>query len=344
MNAFVSLFAVVVLVLIGYFGAQSASLQSVFGIIFPYAAIATFLIGVIYRIISWARSAVPFRVPNTCGQQKSLSWIKNDNLDNPHNIWGVIGRMFLEVVAFRSLFRNTRADLTKDDKGAKLVYGGTKWLWLAGLAFHYAFLIIFIRHFKYFAEPVPFWVTGLQELDGFFQIGLPILYLTDVIIVAAVTYLLLRRLVIPQIKYISLAADYFPLFLILGIALSGMYMRYFVKVDILGIKALATGLLSFSPAVPAGVGAPFYVHFFLVCVLLAYFPFSKLMHMGGVFLSPTRNLANNNRAVRHINPWNYPVKEHTYEEFEEEFHEKMKSCGLPLVKEYPEPQPPAAKE
>jgi hypothetical protein len=68
-------------------------------------------------------------------------------------------------------------------------------------------------------------------------------------------------------------------------------------------------------------------------VLLAYFPFSKLMHMGGVFLSPTRNMANNNRSKRHVNPWSYPVKVHTYEEWEEEFHDKMKAAGLPLEKE-----------
>jgi hypothetical protein len=67
--------------------------------------------------------------------------------------------------------------------------------------------------------------------------------------------------------------------------------------------------------------------------LLAYFPFSKLMHMAGVFLSPTRNMANNNRAVRHINPWDYPVKTHTYEEYEDEFREKMKKSGVPVDKE-----------
>ena len=54
------------------------------------------------------------------------------------------------------------------------------------------------------------------------------------------------------------------------------------------------------------------------------------MHMGGVFLSPTRNLANNSRMRRHVNPWNYPVKVHTYEEWEEEFRDKMKAAGLPL--------------
>ena len=47
-------------------------------------------------------------------------------------------------------------------------------------------------------------------------------------------------------------------------------------------------------------------------MLFAYFPFSKLMHMGGVFLSPTRNLANNNRMRRHVNPWNPEVEVHTY--------------------------------
>ena len=54
------------------------------------------------------------------------------------------------------------------------------------------------------------------------------------------------------------------------------------------------------------------------------------MHMGGVFLSPTRNLANNNRMKRHVNPWNYPVKTHTYAEWEEEFRDKMKAAGIPL--------------
>ena len=63
-----------------------------------------------------------------------------------------------------------------------------------------------------------------------------------------------------------------------------------------------------------------------------YFPFSKLMHMGGIFLSPTRNLANNNRMVRHVNPWDYPVKVHTYEEYEDEFREKMIEVGIPVDK------------
>jgi hypothetical protein len=70
-----------------------------------------------------------------------------------------------------------------------------------------------------------------------------------------------------------------------------------------------------------------------VSVLLAYFPFSKLMHLGGIFLSPTRNLPADTRATRHVNPWNYPVHVHTYEEYEDDFREKMVDAGLPVDKQ-----------
>jgi [DsrC]-trisulfide reductase subunit M len=34
-----------------------------------------------------------------------------------------------------------------------------------------------------------------------------------------------------------------------------------------------------------------------------------------------------------VNPWNAPVALHTYEEWEHEFHDKIKLAGLPLEKE-----------
>ena len=176
-------------------------------------------------------------------------------------------------------------------------------------------------------------VQMLNHLDGFFEIFLPTLFLTDLAFMGAVTYLFLRRVLIPQLRYLSLSSDYFPLFLIFGIGISGILMRQVFKVDLLKVKELTMGLASFSPTVPEGIGSIFYIHIFLVSILLAYFPFSKLMHAPGVFLSPTRNAANNNRMKRHINPWNYPVKVHTYEEYEDDFREKMKAVGLPVDKE-----------
>jgi nitrate reductase gamma subunit len=325
MGALFSFAVVILLILLALIGV-AVGMQSVFGILIPYIAALTFIVGVVYRIVKWGKSPVPFAIPTTGGQQKSLPWINHAKLDNPSSTAGVIGRMALEVLLFRSLFRNTKSEL----RGGRLAYGSNKWLWLAGLAFHWSFLIVLLRHVRFFAAPAPALVGALESLDGFLQIGAPRLYLTGVILLLAVTYLLLRRFFIMQVRYISLAPDYFPLFLIIAIASTGILMRYFFKVDIVTVKELTMGLASLSPVVPAGVGSIFYVHLFLVSSLFIYFPFSKLVHMGGVFLSPTRNLANDTRAVRHINPWNYPVKVHTYDEYEEEFEEKMINAGIPL--------------
>jgi hypothetical protein len=96
------------------------------------------------------------------------------------------------------------------------------------------------------------------------------------------------------------------------------------------VKQFALSVAAFRAAAPQALSTLFLCHLFLVCALAAYLPFSKLMHMGGVFLSPTRNLANNSRSSRHINPWNAPVKTHTYAEWEEEFRDKMHAAGIPL--------------
>jgi nitrate reductase gamma subunit len=329
MAAFCSLVLVLLLGVLGYFGGSVAGLRVFFGVLIPYAAIAVFLFGVAYRVVRWAQAPVPFRIPTTCGQQKSLPWIKASPLDNPSTAAGTIARMALEILLFRSLFRNTKAEIRK---GPRLIFGEDKFLWLGALAFHWSFLFIFLRHLRFFLEPVPGLVLAVQNADGFFRIGTPILYATDLAILAALIYLLLRRMADPQIRCISLFADYFALLLLAGLALSGIILRYFIKTDLSGVKELAMGLVTLSPVVPAGVGPLFFVHLLLLSVLIAYFPFSKLMHMGGVFLSPTRNLANNNRMKRHVNPWNYPVKVHGYQEWEDEFRDKIKACGIPLEK------------
>ncbi|MDJ0816043.1 MAG: sulfate reduction electron transfer complex DsrMKJOP subunit DsrM [Desulfobacterales bacterium] len=332
-----SLIAVIVLFLIAWAG-TAAGLQVVFGIVIPYLALLTFIVGFAYKVLGWARSAVPFRIPTTGGQQKSLPWIQHSKLDCPDNKWQVVARMALEILTFRSLFRNTRMRL---EDGAKISYKLELFLWLGAIAFHYAFLTVLIRHLRFFTNPVPFFVTLVENIDSFFrveilypgiQFGLPGIALSSFVLLAAVAYLLARRLFIRKVRYISLASDFFPLFLIFAIALTGILMTYIVKIDVTAAKELAMGLVTFRPTIPEGVGAVFYIHLFFVSVLLAYFPFSKLMHLGGIFLSPTRNLTTDTRAKRHVNPWNYPVPVHTYEEYEDEFREKMIEAGLPVDK------------
>ncbi|MFQ6122875.1 MAG: sulfate reduction electron transfer complex DsrMKJOP subunit DsrM [Dehalococcoidales bacterium] len=330
MNAFYALLAVVILVLFVFIGIERLGWYSLFAVIIPYIAVVTFIVGFIYRVVNWARAPVPFHIPTVCGQQKSLHWIKANNVESPSSTTGVIVRMALEVLLFRSLFRNERVELKRTEK---LAYGGNKYLWLGGLAFHWSLFIILFRHSRLLLEPVPSVVLLVQDLDGIFQLAVPTLYITDFVILIALTYLFLRRVIYPQVRYISLPSDYFAVLLLLGVALSGILMRLFYKVDIVGVKELAIGVLTLHPTIPDGVGLPFYIHLFLACSLITYFPFSKLMHMAGVFLSPTRNLKNNSRMRRHVNPWDYPVKVHTYEEWEDDFREKMKEVGLPVEKE-----------
>ena len=327
MRIMFSLVVVLLLALVAYLGTEVAGLQFFFGGVLPYFGAAVFLIFVVYRVIKWARSPVPFHITTTCGQQKSLPWIKSSYVENPHTKLGVLFRMALEVLFFRSLFRNTKMELRD---GPKVVYGSNYWLWLFGLVFHWTFLLVLLRHLRFFTEPVPGFVMLLQDIDGFLQIGVPVVYITSLLFIGAVTLLFLRRLFSPQLRYISLPADYFPLLLIIGIAFTGILLRHFAKTDVVAVKELTMGLLSLSPTAPEGISYLFYIHLFFVTVLFAYFPFSKLMHMGGVFLSPTRNLTGNSREVRHVNPWNYPVKVHTYEEYEDDFREKMVKAGLPV--------------
>jgi nitrate reductase gamma subunit len=331
MNIALALLPVIALVLIVSGGVGWLGWQSFFGVVVPYAAIIIFAGGLIYRIVKWTMAPVPFHIPTTAGQQKSLPWIKDNKIESPSSTAGVSIRMALEVLLFRSLFRNDRVEAK--GKQQKLIYSGKRYLWLGGLAFHWSLLIILFRHLRLFTEPVPGIVLFVQKLDGFFQVALPVIFISDAVILLALTYLVLRRLASPQLRYISLPSDYLALFLIGGVVVSGVLMRLFFRVDVEGVKELAMSVASLKPAIPEGLGLAFYIHLFLVSALLAYFPFSKLMHGPGLLFSPTRNLQNNSRMVRHVNPWNYPVNVHTYEEWEDEFRDKMKGVGLPVDKE-----------
>ena len=329
MSALYSLLAVLALVLAGLEGARIAPGRELLTLVIPYTAFALSLAGFCMRVVRWAWVPVPFHIPTTCGQQKSLPWIRRSKVDNPSTRCGVFARMATEVLLFRSLFRNNRARM----EGKRLILGESKYLWMGALAFHWALLLVLLRHLRLFIQPVPAWVDGLERVDSFFQIGAPQLYLSDVILLAALAYLLFRRFRDPAVRYISLFTDYFALFLLLAIGVSGVLMRYFVRVDLISVKQFAMSLAAFRPVDLSALSPLFLAHLLLVCTLAAYLPFSKLMHMGGVFLSPTRNLANDSRRRRHINPWNYPVKKHTYAEWEEEFHDKLVAAGIPIEDE-----------
>ncbi len=189
----VSLLAVTVLFLTAYvFSSASDAFKYLFGIVIPYAAFIVFMVWFCKKVMGWARSAVPFRIPTTCGQEKSLSWIKPARFDNPSTNGAVIVRMILEVAVFRSLFRNLK--LKFDKGGTKIVYTWELWLWVFALAFHYAFFAVAFRHLRFFTEPVFPLVQVVEYFDSFLrlefvnsfiQIGLPGIFLSGLVLLGA---------------------------------------------------------------------------------------------------------------------------------------------------------------
>ena len=332
---FNSLLLVLLIGAIAWAGA-AIGLAGLFGVALPYVAVVVFIAGVVWRMVYWAKSPVPFCIPTTGGQEQSLDFIKQAKFDCPSTTWGVVQRMFLEVFCFRSLFRNTVADVREFDpvsNGPRTIYFSSKWLWVFALLFHYCFLLVFIRHFRFFMEPVPSCIRFLETIDGIMQFGSPRFFWTGGLVLTALLFLLARRIFNQRLRYLSLANDYFPLWLLISIVGTGICLRYFDKTEIAQVKIFVMGLTHFAPVATTGINALFFTHLTLVCVLLIYFPFSKLMHMPGVFFSPTRNMACNSRRVRHINPWNPPKQYFTYAEYEDTYRDAMADAGLPLEKQ-----------
>jgi len=333
MGFWYSILGILVLLLLAIVGVGGMGLYTLFTVIIPYAAVFLFVAGFIYRVLKWASAPVPFHIPTVSGQQKSLSWIKADNIDSPFTTGGVVKRLALEILLFRSLLKNEKIEM---ETPHRLLFKTSTLLWLGAMAFHWSLLAVGVRHLRFFLEPLPGCIVVLIRVDsilqGFFRL-LPVPYITDGLILIGLAYLFLRRVAYPQVRYISIPSDYFVLLLLGGIAISGILMRVFYKQDLVQVKEWVMAMLRFQPVPPKGVTLLFTIHLFFVSFLAAYFPFSKLMHMPGIFLSPTKNLTNTSRSERHVNPWNYPVKVHTYAEYEDHFRGAMKEVGLPVEKE-----------
>ena len=114
--------------------------------------------------------------------------------------------------------------------------------------------------------------------------------------------LMARRILVDRVRYITSPSDHLMLLLLLGIAASGLLMKFVAHTDIVAVKNFAIGLMEFNiqtmPESPILM-----VHLGLVAVLMIIFPFSKLLHAVGVFFSPTRNQVDNPREVRHVADW-----------------------------------------
>ena len=90
--------------------------------------------------------------------------------------------------------------------------------------------------------------------------------------------------------------------LLLGIALTGLGMKFLMHVDVIAVKAFFLGLMRLE-ILPLPAHPGLYLHLGMVVLLMVVFPVSKLLHAPGVFFSPTRNQVDNPRETRHLAPW-----------------------------------------
>jgi len=192
----------------------------------------------------------------------------------PRTKKGVWFRMFKEVAFFQSLFKSN------------------KWIWIFAVLFHAGMLLVLLRHIRYFTQPVWGWVELIQPIGVYASFAMLI----------GLAGLLIRRIVVPRIRYISNPSDYLMLILFLGIVITGMGMKFVMPVDILAVKQFFLGLMRFQinelPASPAIL-----IHLGLVALLMIIFPISKLMHAPGVFFAPSRTQVDNAREFRHLSAW-----------------------------------------
>lgn len=175
------------------------------------------------------------------------------------------------------------------------LWKGDKLLWAAGFSFHILLWLVLLRHLRYFVYPLPWWVEGIQTFGLYAGYFIPI----------PLAILLARRLLAERVLYISVLGDYFALFLLLSITLSGTLLRFFFRIYPVDVKAIVQGIIRLQPEI-LQVNWLFGIHFLLVLILMMYFPLSKLMHSGGLFFSPTRNQRATFRE-RFENPWDFPV-------------------------------------
>ncbi len=224
------------------------------GQIMPYFTVAIFLGGVMWRIWRWM---IPRIVHNITLSPFPGTWAAAV-------VWWVWQiAIFWNVIKF-------------------------DWrLWIGALPLHIAIISIIAGH-----------VMGIYTVGQIFHMLAPLLItpeiselLSDILgttfgllMLFAVLYLLYRRFAVEKVRAISSTSDYLHLFLLLGIAVLGNYMRLVpdAAMHYSEARQYLAGLFLFSPeALPDNVF--FMWKFFLVQCLMIVFPFSKLMHSFGFF-------------------------------------------------------------
>lgn len=219
--------------------------------ILPYIALIILIDGIIYRLYKWARrpkAAATFTVyPASKGFTRALP------------------KILEQIFLFPKLLREEKT------------------LWGGILLFHLSLVMVIISHYKVFFRYMWFWENLGVSANSFALISDLFDGATGVIMVTSLVFLFIRRF--PKfLRKLSIPEDYLVLLLILGISISGIYIRFISTINLFELRRYFSSLVTFTPSnLPTD---PFFlIHYSLVLILMIYFPFGKLIHTIGAGLT-----------------------------------------------------------
>lgn len=232
-------------------------MQLLIGQILPYITVILFTLGVMYRLGRWVGARIVHNI--------TLSPWLNNNTE-------VAIRIGSEAFLFRNLFRFDKA------------------LWAGAILMHIALLSIIVGH-----------VVGFSLLGQQFAL-IPGLGITPelskamsnilgtvfgILLFVALLYLLYRRVSIRPVRETTRLSDNLWLVYLIALVGVGNIMRLFpaVNVGYVPVRDYMLALATFQPVMGMSLldNGFFLVHYLLVQVMLIILPFSKLMHLFGMF-------------------------------------------------------------
>ncbi len=230
------------------------------GTVLPYITISIFAVGWIYRLWSWAKARPSRRITLYPAPQATLS---------------------------------TTTSILKKALIFPALYNADKFLWFGAVIFLIGLFLSVALH-AFINYPV---TTLLPNALGFSDLwsylGVSVIAregisgwfgsLSAIFVVIAISFFLLRRLAIPEVRYLSTFADYASLAFLLIIISIGTYMRLFNIIDHVHLKAYLASLASLNPILPPS-NPLFMIHLTLAQFYLMYLPFSKATHSIGTLI------------------------------------------------------------
>ena len=224
------------------------------GVVLPYAAVTVFVVGMIYRLSTWKRLASPpmtlFPAPPT-GSSNAINTLQ-------------------EAFLFKSLFSGDRV------------------LWILAWAFHAVLALIALGHLRVFTNvDAIFMAFGMSE-EHIQTMSSVAGGAAGIVILLILMLLLVRRLTLPRVREVTGPADYIALGLLATIIITGDLMRFSGHhFDLALTREYFAALATFSSVdgMEALTNNMFLLHMCLAFVLIMMIPFSKILHLGGIFFT-----------------------------------------------------------